>query len=440
MKKVLRTDIEMSVPNEEIEIFNGVVTINNRLADARIFHQWFPFDQTKLRIDDYPGSFIDFSDGYSDVVLSDGSLARFLITNVSEGESISVAGTLVSELLKEEFCLDENIKRIDFSLINFREYFGDVFEFKPNSWITGELLFRSIECSLLIQSNCNQKLTKKLLSEYGGYFITNLGEMAFYTPKSSQSAEYYRKRVSTFLSFLNGRRCGPRFLKGYSNKGEELFRDFTPYFADQHKYVQSWLPFKLEASFFKLWDSYLELTKGDDEFEKIDLVIHWYLEALNNSGYANGSIILLQSAYEILFSWLSEEMGKVEKIGKSNKEKNYASNKIRSLHVKYDIPLNFPPLYDDTFTAFDLEKEEDFAYVFPQVRNAFVHYSESKKLDLDRIGRNYWPLLNTGIFYIEILILRILGYDGRIRSRVMKSGYPGERQVSILDPFIEIPS
>lgn len=93
----------------------------------------------------------------------------------------------------------------------------------------------------------------------------------------------------------------------------------------------------------------------------------------------------------------------------------------------------------DYFKRFDLSNQEDFAYVFPQIRNAFVHFSKGKKNDLDKLNGNSWPLLNLGLFYFEILLLKMLGYEGIIRSRIMKSGYPGERQVSILDPFVEIP-
>uniref|UniRef100_UPI00258F7080 hypothetical protein n=1 Tax=Algoriphagus sp. TaxID=1872435 RepID=UPI00258F7080 len=94
----------------------------------------------------------------------------------------------------------------------------------------------------------------------------------------------------------------------------------------------------------------------------------------------------------------------------------------------------------DIFKEYDLTNSEDFGYVFPQIRNAFVHYSDEKKNDLYRLNGKHWPLLNLGIFYFEILLLKILGYNGIIRSRIMKSGYPGERQVSIFEPFVEIKS
>jgi hypothetical protein len=162
------------------------------------------------------------------------------------------------------------------------------------------------------------------------------------------------------------------------------------------------------------------------------------LEALNQSGYVNGSIMLLQNSFETLFSWLAKEKGKVKILGKNKIENIWASDKIRSLFSEFNVPNNFPPEYGEVFKFFDETKSKDFAYVFTLIRNYFVHYSASSKEEIEKLNGNYWPLLNTGIFYFEILFLRILEYEGKLRSRILKSGYSGERQVSIKNPFKEI--
>lgn len=435
MKKALESKIVMIHPNEEVEIFNGSMNINGKSQIGRIYHQWFPFDQIKLSVSNFNGGIIHFNGLRVEVIFDENIKGDFFITSIHEGEKRSISGVLVSNLRKIYNQSDESIKMIDFNLVNFRSYSGNIFEYLPKSYITGELEFKSDECDLLIQSRFKSEDAKNFLTDFGGFLITHNGRISLNNLIFREKSEYYLRRISTFLSFLNGRRCGPRFMKALTEDNQIVLEDFTLYFCDQYKYVQSWMPFKLGNDFFKLWSSFLDITKSEDDFERIDLVIHWYLESLNNSGFVNGSIILLQNSFEILYSWLVSEKQKIPHIG----EKQRASDKIRSLFIPYSVPLDFPPEYEDFFKIFDLLEKEDFAFVFPQIRNAFVHFSEEKKSDLEKLNKNHWPLLNLGIFYFEILLLKMLGYEGIIRSRVLKSGYPGERQVSILDPFVEIP-
>lgn len=438
MRKALESKIVMIHPNEEVEIFNGDMKINGKTQLGRIYHQWFPFDQIKLSVSNFDGEIFDLNGSTVEVIFDDKMIGDFFITSVQEGKRRSIFGILNSTLRKIYNHSNDFVKTIDLTLVNFRSYFGNVFESLPRSYMIGELEFISDECDLVIQSRFKSGDAKKLLTEFGGFLITHNGRVNFKKFISKEKSNYYIKRISTFLSFLNGRRCGPRFITAFTEDNQILLKDYTPYFCDQYKYVQSWMPFKLKDNFFKLWSSFLYLTKEEDDFERVDLVIHWYLEALNNSGFVNGSIILLQNSFEILFSWLSTEKKIVSELGKNDKEKKWASNKIRSLFTHYGIPIIFPSEYKDCFQRYDFSKGEDFAYVFPQIRNGFVHFSEEKKNDLEKLEGNHWPLLNLGLFYFEILLLKILKYEGVMRSRIMKSGYPGERQVLISDPFDEI--
>jgi hypothetical protein len=440
MRKALDSTIEMALPNEEIEIFNGILEMNGKSQFGRVYHQWFPFDQTRISVPNFSGDIFNLIGLTVEVTFGDNIKGDFFISSINEGESRFVSGILNSILIKKEILNEKFIKFLDFNLINFRPYFGSVFEYKPKSYITGELEFIAENCNVLIQSRFSIENSKKLLTDKGGFLITHNGRINFKKSMSSENIGFYLKRLSNFLSFLNGRRCGPRFIEALTHDGQTIIKDYTLYFCDPYKYVQSWMPFNLDNNFFDLWSSFLQLTRDEDDFERIDLIIHWYLEALNNSGFVNGSIILLQNSFEILFSWLAQEKKLVKKIGKDDNQKKWASNKIRSLFSHYGIPFILPPDYNHFFEKFDISNNEDFAYVFTLIRNAFVHFSEEKKLDLKKLDNYHWHLLNTGIFYFEILLLRILGYEGKIRSRILKSGYSGERQVSILNPFLEIPS
>src|SRR5690606_18376486 len=120
---------------------------------------------------------------------------------------------------------------------------------------------------------------------------------------------------------------------------------------------------------------FLVITTNDDDFEKISLVIHWYLEALNNSGHTKGSIFMLQTAFEILYNWLVQEKNEINNYSKKNA--GWASNKLRTLLCHYDLSLELPEIYSKSFDNIRLidrngkEKEPpyDFSFWYTEIRN-----------------------------------------------------------------------
>lgn len=430
-KKGIVSTIIMEYPNQEILIYQGEFHFGTHLFNGKIFVKWVPRHQLRFEILDCSDLKAIFDKNEISITIgSQNKKVKFFIENKFYGETINIKGSINEKLIFTQS--KKKIKYIDFNLVNFREYFGLSYQKSPKGSRLGHISFISTDHSIEIQNILDEKSKKAIKSE-GGYIISNNCRIKFNKVTPLNRVNFIVKRLKIFLSFLNGRRVAPLFLKAYSSDEKIIWEDYSPYITDHHKYVQSWLPFRFDDEFCSLWNKFLNVTETESDFEKMDFVIHWYLEALNNSGYTNGSIIFLQNSFETLYSWLVLEKGEIKAFGESDKEKNYASNKIRSLLFHFSLSTEFPKEYRKTFKEFDLNKSEDFAYVFPLIRNAYVHYSESKKKDLEKLKGKTWPLLNTGIFYLEVLLLRIIGYKGIIRSRIKGSAYPAENQVSIFN-------
>lgn len=430
-KEEIVSTIIMESPNQEILIYKGEFHFGTHVFNGKIFVKWVPRHQLRFEIPNCSDLKSIFDKNEISITIGgQNKKVKFFIENKFYGETISINGSIHEKLFFIQS--KKKVKYVDFSLVNFREYFGSLYQENSKRFRSGCISFDSTDHKIEIQNILDTE-SKNAIKNEGGYIISNNCRIKFNKVTSTKRINFIFKRLEVFLSFLNGRRVAPLFLKAYSNDEKLIWEDYSPYITDHHKYVQSWIPFRFDEEFCSLWNKFLNVTESESDFEKMDFVIHWYLEALNNSGYTNGSIIFLQNSFETLYSWLVLEKKEILAIGESDKEKNYASNKIRSLLFHFNLSTEFPKEYRKTFKEFDLNKSEDFAYVFPLVRNAYVHYSESKKKDLEKLKGKTWSLLNTGIFYLEILILRILGYEGVIRSRIKGSAYPTENQVSIFN-------
>lgn len=419
MRNALVSSVQMKVPNEEILIFDGAIKIEDVSCNGLVKIKWLPSLELRIIIRDCSLNNKEFNSDVLFVKVGENDIrTKIFVTNksLSLNNKISLSGIVNDQLIFGG--LNGKVKYLDFNLVNFRNY-------------TGELKFICQDHTLIIQNILDNKRIKDLRNE-GGFIISNNCRINFNIPADKSRILFLNKRLEVFLSFINGRRVPPLFLKAYTEDNTLIYEDFTTYPTDNYKFVQSWMPFKIDKDFCALWQNFLNITEDENDFERIDFIVHWYLEALNNSGYVNGSIILLQSSFEILYSWLVLEKKIINPVG-NHKEKDFASNKIRSLLFHYNMTSDFPLDYNETFSMLDKTKFEDFAYAFTSIRNCYVHFSESKRDVINKLKDKTWPILNTGIFYTEVLLLNIFGYKGLLRSRVKSSGFPAERQVSIFN-------
>lgn len=265
---------------------------------------------------------------------------------------------------------------------------------------------------------------KELKSE-GGYALTHTGKVK---PKSGnithQESRTISEKLGLFLSFLKGRRAYPCFLHGY--KDDKLcWIDYSAFHVDRHLHVDSWLPQNDYSGIPELWKGFLKLTETEDDYQCVDYLLHWYIEANSNSGFVEGSIVLLQNAFELLYNWRL----------KTNEEANSgADEKIRRLLKQAQLPLGFHPDYEEMVQELKANQIQftDFPKLFTLIRNAIVHSDRNKRTQLSKYsGIHRFHIKHIGLYHMELLLLHLFGYNGKIATRLPLERHSGGNEESV---------
>jgi hypothetical protein len=255
------------------------------------------------------------------------------------------------------------------------------------------------------------------LSRRSGYMILYNGEFRSKKgPISYSDLQEPFHAFSMFLTFLNGRRCSPFFKQGVHNE-EVLWTDYKGYSINQYKYVFTWPTEFIVDGLNGIWKIFYELWKSEEDKDFLVTAVHWYVEANGNAGLIDGAIIMAQTALELIYNWLLIERKKLL-IGK-DADIISASNKIRLLLSHLEVSTDFPELCSDLKSIPDIVDAPDGLV---QIRNALVHAQADKRKKLLKISFEVKAhALHLGVWYIELALLKILGYEGYYKNRTSKN-------------------
>jgi len=150
-------------------------------------------------------------------------------------------------------------------------------------------------------------------------------------------------------------------------------------------------------------------------------VIYWYLNSNFSPRGIDAGIILTQAAIERLsfeYSVRSKKLRTMEDF------KNLrASDKFRLFFSSLDIPNEVP---SNLSTLQELSRQFnwlDAPHAFTEVRNSLVHPEHKSRGKTDKAIFEAW---NLGLWYLEMSILRLCGYEGTYSNRLHLGKWIGE--------------
>lgn len=387
-----------------------------------IVNNWFGGDNAEFIISDANLELVEIIDNCNSFAIQDGSIESngLLITQQKMGRENLLKGIIHNPIIRHfNEVEDKDADMVYFHVFNFRKIIGKHArtheEHKGGSSI--RQIFRAKEFNI--------ELYTPLLSEdeWAGVKDSNYGLTHTGVLKCDDDFKLSKpivfnilNRFGQFLSFLNGSYCFPKGWIAQNIKEENIWINYTNYITDKYPKCNSWLPQSFNDEIGILWAKFYELPK--DEYEIVERIIDWYVQANVRRIDLQSAFISVQIAYEILFNYIVD----IKKhVPAERKDSKCASSKIRVLLKFINLGNDMPQKYSEIFEEYlrKYPNYNDFPYLFADVRNSFTHADPFKKDGLKELKKYHLEaLLNTGLCYLELLILKIFGYNGTYANRL----------------------
>jgi hypothetical protein len=314
-----------------------------------------------------------------------------------------------------------------FHLPNFHHYIGDSIRDAESAtaW-KGRLVLKHGLWIIYLDEVPGADQLRKLLRADGGFAITHIGSIQLEGGARFALAEavdildalYY------YFSFARGIWCGPLLPISFDSGVKKWSRREPPRLREWRE-RRSWFPeldYGVVQPLSEAFSGFIGLWKAPLWREPIKNAVHWYIEANANAGGVEGGIVLVQAALELL-SWVYLVEDKASKVMSANKFNNFqAEDRITSLLQKLSISTEFPmELLTLNSQAAALGANDGVGFLV-NLRNAIVHPKRSKRQKLTKAGVSArTEALTLGLWYLELALLRLIGYHGVYWSR-LRSG------------------
>lgn len=427
---IIESSIAMSEANTPIEIHKGEFYLKNKDLEIKvkgsISFKWLPslgqyFSGeviTKSNNNILSWEIAEELTGIEfKVINKDLKYGKGIVINTTINQGGNLEGTFIKgKIHKPNVVGDKSIsvKKIAFSIPNFRSFIGSsVKKMSDNNRriLMNRLKLENDDYIIFIDKCLDYDAKLKSLNDNGGYIILYYGELKRKKgPVKIEDTKDVFHCFDTFITFLNGRRTAAIFSQGVY-EDDVKWIDYSNKIIDPYKSVQSWMHEFSTKGLNDLWKKFSELWQDINDKNFLDTLIHWYVEANSNSGFTEGSIMMAQTALELLYNWWIVEDKKLI-IGEDAKKMS-ASNKIRLLLSQLNISHLAPGRFTELQKFIDNDSNIiDAPDAIVQIRNAIVHSQEEKRRKIIAIHPNAkHEALELSIWYIEMALLRILSYQ-----------------------------
>lgn len=314
---------------------------------------------------------------------------------------------------------DTSVDYIDFNIINLDKLPGYLIEHKDKMF-AGRIEFETTDYEIIIDKRYDYtKELKEILKSKNGFITTHIGRI-----KRKDNSSFKTKniidlleKISYALSFLCARRIGISIVNGYTND-INTYRLCIKDIIMPYNFLPSWSD---TISNHNNIEKYMNLImkKLEDDYNNLALkrVIDWYIESISNLTIEN-NIISIQIALETLSYIILVQEEK--KLSNDEFDNNTAINNIRMLLESCKLNNNKELMvFDDKIK----ERFNDGIELIIYLRNKIVHPARKDKIYLSH--EDVWNIIQIGTRYIELIILKFIGYKGEYSNR-LKDRYFGQ--------------
>ena len=240
---------------------------------------------------------------------------------------------------------------------------------------------------------------KNALDAESGYAFTHQGSLRRSDSKSFsvEDADNLLNTLHLFLSFARGGSCGITSVVGNDGNGKKAWEKWGTYSTHSWCILSSWLDHRhnnhdeLSMAWPGFWRVVGE-TKGAQD-DAVRVALYWYLRS-NETDSPYTGIVLTQAALERL----AVQLGK---------------HRVRDALKCAEVPTAIPDYCNSLVEVGKPTGPESLI----ALRNALVHAKSRKNVGLDA----YLEAWELGQWYVELLFLKLFGYDGQYANRLTYS-------------------
>ncbi|MGD1858364.1 MAG: hypothetical protein ACFB0E_00135 [Leptolyngbyaceae cyanobacterium] len=424
-------------PNQPIEIYKGRMTLHREIEGRKssisgngvLKFEWAHQSKVTFELNhESPSRFFFHGNNASKVKetleIEELNASIEVIASYFSGSEKIAYGSIVDDIEVGE---SSDLQNIQFHISNFHDYVGKGIEKDSQFW-TGRLLLEVNDWKISIDSlePTERKKLKACMRRKGGIAITHVGRIERIDGQCFNAVQCQNtlKELFYFLSFLRGLWVGIVLAVGFDNYGNLVWEKWSNQKTSLYIGVQSWFPIQNRTrSIDFLFANFTRLFESDEYKEPLMLAVHWYIESNLQAGAVEGSILMAQAAFEMLF----------EVILGSRSIKIKADKKLERLFQWASLPVDCENISADDARLHELkeliERSSDISNLpdaITRIRNRFTH-PKHRKNEVSMVYETHvriqaWQIC---MWYLELSILRWLEYNDVYKNR-MKFNYEGD--------------
>jgi hypothetical protein len=339
-------------------------------------------------------------------------------SNDINGFKFSMEGIVAQNVIRPE---DSKASYAVFMIPNLESPSGDTVFTPPNRRRAARLNLAAGGWKITLDRVENYDSVVDSLRVNSGFAVTQIGRLERDNDKAftAKDAEEILNALAWYVSFASGRWTSPILTQGYDQEDKPIWQLWDIPRIVSYRARASWMDLLCSQHFADPFPGFLKLWLDDAWEETVRVAIHWYVEANAQAGSIEGSIVLTQTAFELLShavlvehnSWLSGE----------GYDKLSASDRFRLLFRWASIPSTIPAELKSLTKDAKADNWHDTSTAMTMIRNSITHPTQKnrKKLGKHSIETRYevWTL---GLWNLELCLLRLFDYRGSYRSRITK--------------------
>lgn len=304
-----------------------------------------------------------------------------------------------------------------FHLLEFHDFIGDGITDGSAFW-AGRAVLEGLDWRITLDRVYDLDERRAAANSRGTYALSHVGrlEKCDFTPFDARELDDALSLLACYLSFVRGFWVSPILPVAYDASGAEVWRECGLRRLDRYRVVGSWFPVQerdaLQLSFPAFAAAWAKIRPR----ERLESLVYWYTAANASLGALENGIIATQIALESIWHL---RFGRDEPEAKTAHPK--PEDMITDLLKSALIPLVIPESCDALATFAHSVDADSGPTAFCRLRNLIVHPTDhnlNRLLGMAPLQGRIIEAWQLGLWYLELLLLHTLSYQGRYVPRI----------------------